>query len=73
MRFENKLLEEMKQDKVDKILLKSAARQVLRVLQTQIDNYISNIEIERKDVKKKKQFAFDEILKNLSKMKGDIY
>jgi hypothetical protein len=73
MRFEKKLLEEMGQEKIDKILLKSAARQVFREAQRAIDNYIGNITIERKDIKAKKQFAFDVILKNLSKMKKDIY
>lgn len=72
MRFEKKLEEEMKQEKIDKILLKSASNQVFRAMQKEIDNYINNIDMQKKDIKAKKEFAFGVILKNLSKRKKDI-
>jgi len=73
MRLQEHLDEAMSQDRVDKILLKNATSSVFRAIQKEIDNFIGNITIDKKDVKSKKQSAFDIILKNLTKRKKDIY
>ena len=72
MRFKQKLEEEIGQDKIDKILLKSASNNIFRNIKREVDNYIGNISIDKKDIQKKKIFAYKEILNNLSKREKEI-
>lgn len=72
MRFKEKLDEELSQERIDEIFLKSASNQVFRKIKDEIDNYIGNISIDKKDIPNKKKFAYKIILKNLSKREKDI-